>query len=29
MRGENDFISVLSDLKSYSGLFPGWDLSAF
>lgn len=28
-RGEEGFISVLSDLKSYSGLFPGWDLSAF
>lgn len=29
MRGEEDFISVLSDLKSYSGLFSGWNLSAF
>lgn len=29
MRGEKYFISVFRDLKSYSGLFPGWDLSAF
>ena len=29
MRGEEDFISVFSDLKSYSGLFPRWDLPAF